>query len=45
MNQLYHCYASAAFGMEGLGSKDLKSIGLHDVEAGNGFALFSASGE
>lgn len=45
MNQLYHCYASAAFGMEGLVSKELKSLGLHDVEAGNGFVLFSASGD
>ena len=43
MNHLYHCYASAAFGMEGLVSKELKSIGLHDVEAGNGFVLFSAT--
>ena len=45
MNHLYHCYASAAFGMEGLVSKELKSIGLHDVEAGNGFVLFSATGK
>ena len=45
MNQFYHCYASAAFGMEGLVSRELKSIGLRDVEAGNGFVLFSASGE
>ena len=45
MNLFYHCYASAAFGMEGLVSRELKSIGLSDVEAGNGFVLFSASGE
>ena len=45
MNQFYHCYASAAFGMEGLVSGELKSIGLNEVEAGNGFVLFSATGE
>ena len=45
MNQIYHCYASAAFGMEGLVSRELKSIGLYDVEAGNGYVLFSASGK
>ncbi len=45
MSHLFHCYASAAFGMEGLVSRELKNIGLHDVEAENGFVLFSASGE
>lgn len=45
MNHLYQCYASAAFGMEGLVSRELKSLGLRDVEAGNGYILFSASGE
>ena len=45
MNHPYHCYASAAFGMEGLVSKELRSIGLHDVKAENGYVLFSASGE
>lgn len=43
MENMYHCYASAAFGMEGLVARELKSNGLQDVRADNGFVLFSAS--
>ena len=45
MENMYHCYASAAFGMEGLVAKELKSNGLQDVRADNGFVLFSSTAD
>ena len=45
MQNKYHCYASAAFGMEGLVARELKSFGLQDVCAENGYVLFSSSAD
>ena len=45
MENMYHCYASAAFGMEGLVAKELKSNGLQDVRVDNGFVLFSSTAD
>lgn len=45
METNYLCYASAAFGMEGLVSKELKTYGLNNIETENGGVIFSASGE
>lgn len=42
MGDLFQCYASAAFGMEGLVSKDLKSLGYHDLKVDNGGVRFTA---
>ena len=36
MDRKYPCYASAAFGMEGLVSRELKSLGITDASAENG---------
>ena len=41
----FHCYASAAFGMEGLVSKDLRRYGAEEVTADNGGVHFAATGE
>ena len=43
MEQIYHCFASAAFGMEGLVSNELKQLGASGVQAENGGVLFDAS--
>ena len=45
MADLFSCYASSAFGMEGLVSDELKSLGFSDVKAENGGVLFSAAAE
>ena len=45
MSELFSCYASSAFGMEGLVSRELKSAGMQDVAADNGGVRFSATGE
>ena len=45
MDQLFRCYASAAFGLEGLVSKELKRLGFSSVSAENGGVLFDASVE
>ena len=42
MNPVYHCYASAAFGLEGLVSKELKKKNIRDIAAENGGVRFSA---
>jgi putative N6-adenine-specific DNA methylase len=43
MNQLHQCYASAAFGMEGLVSADLRQLGATGIKTENGGVLFNAS--
>lgn len=43
MDNLLQCYASAAFGMEGLVADELKRIGMQKVQAENGGVRFSAS--
>ena len=45
MDKLYTCQASAAFGLEGLVSRELKQSGIQDVRADNGFVRFSATGD
>ena len=45
VDSIYHCYAGAAFGMEGLVSKELKQAGADGVASENGGVGFSASGE
>ena len=45
MDISYQCYASAAFGMEGLVSKELKINGLNPVQTENGGVWFKASGD
>ena len=45
MTASYRCYASAAFGMEGLVSRELKKLGVRDVSAENGGVFFEADGE
>lgn len=45
MGKSFRCFASAAFGMEGLVSEELKRMGLADVLAENGGVCFSASDE
>lgn len=42
MSSFLHCYASAAFGLEGLVSAELKQLSLQDVRAENGGVFFSA---
>ena len=44
MNSVYECYASAAFGMEGLVASELKKLGVMGVAAENGGVRFSADG-
>ena len=43
MNRLLPCYASSAFGMEGLVSGELKQSGIKDIITENGGVRFSAS--
>jgi len=45
MDQVFQCYATAAFGMEGLVSSELKKLGVGNVSAENGGVRFSASAE
>ena len=45
MNQIYHCYSSAAFGMEGLVSGELKECNMKNVKAENGGVYFDACGD
>ena len=45
MNTAFECFASAAFGMEGLVSRELKSFGLSDVAPVNGGVYFHADAE
>ena len=45
MDRMFPCYASAAFGMEGLVSRELKSLGMHQVTAENGGVFFQAAGD
>lgn len=45
MNNAYPCFASSAFGMEGLVAAELRKLGSGDVLAENGGVCFSASGE
>lgn len=45
MNTAFDCFASAAFGMEGLVSRELKSFGLSDVAPVNGGVCFHADAE
>lgn len=42
MEKKFNCFASAAFGMEGLVSRELKSLGLSDVLASNAGVYFQA---
>lgn len=44
METVFSCYASSAFGMEGLVSGELRALGMSDVSAENGGVRFSASG-
>jgi len=44
MDRIYACYASSAFGMEGLVARELRGLGLSDVAADNGGVRFSADG-
>ena len=43
MDREYPCYASSAFGMEGLVAKELRKLGLRNVAAENGGVRFTAS--
>ena len=43
MNTVFRCYASSAFGMEGLVSNELKHLNIENVSAENGGVCFSAS--
>lgn len=45
VNTEFRCVASAAFGMEGLVSRELKHLGVRNVAAANGEVRFSASAE
>ena len=45
METVYLCYASSAFGMEGLVAGELKRSGASDVSAENGGVCFSASAQ
>lgn len=45
MEKLYSCQASAAFGLEGLVSRELKQSGIQDVRTDNGCVRFSATAE
>ena len=42
MNTAFDCFASAAFGMEGLVSRELRSFGLADIAPVNGGVYFHA---
>lgn len=43
MSDLFPCFASAAFGLEGLVARELRALSLPDVRAENGGVRFSAS--
>ena len=43
MDTFYHCYASSAFGLEGLVSAELKRLGACEVSAENGGVRFAAT--
>ena len=45
VNTDFNCVAGAAFGMEGLVSRELKRLGVRNVAAANGEVRFSASAE
>ena len=45
MKSVYSCYASAAFGLEGLVAGELRKLGLSEVKAENGGVRFNASAE
>ena len=45
MEQTFTCYASAAFGLEGLVAAELREFGISGVRAENGGVRFSASPE
>ena len=45
MNQEFVCYASAAFGLEGLVADELRSLGFRDAKAENGGVRFKAGPE
>ena len=45
MQEQYNCYASAAFGMEGLVSSELRELNMREVAAENGGVRFSADPE
>lgn len=45
MLKRFSCYASAAFGLEGLVSSELRELGFADVTAENGGVRFSATAE
>ena len=45
MEKAFSCYASAAFGLEGLVSSELNSLGMKNVRAENGGVRFEASPE
>lgn len=45
MNNAFNCYASSAFGMEGLVSRELKHLCAENVLAVNGGVHFSATGD
>jgi len=45
MDNRFHCFASAAFGMEGLVSRELKLLGLSGVSSVNGGVYFDAEPE
>ena len=45
MSDRLQCYASAAFGLEGLVSRELKQLNMQDVNAENGGVRFTASAD
>ena len=45
MPEYFNCYASAAFGVEGLVASELRDLGLPDVVAENGGVRFRAAAE
>ena len=45
MQKVFSCYASAAFGLEGLVADELRTLGMNSVSAENGGVRFSASAE
>ena len=45
MNRIYPCYASAAFGLEGLVAEELREARMPRVAAENGGVRFEATGE
>ena len=45
MNRFFDCFASSAFGLEGLVASELREMNIRDVRAENGGVRFSASPE